>query len=167
MTNVASCLASFSKQEDGSSSCSTRKLSHVMQRPVVKGSRSGLGMKGDVSRHLHQVAHMLKIPNILIANEIPAWISRGTPGLNVSLRGRPPAGPVFCAALVSSVGRARTQHKELLICHWATLPNTSDAMLIEPLMKCQDLQRWRTGGQCPRKTLLLKFPQQMHISYYV
>lgn len=56
---------------------------------------------------------------------------------------------VFCAALVSSVGRARTQHKEILICQWTTLPNTSDAMLIEPLMKCQDLQRWRTGGQCP------------------
>lgn len=96
MTNVASCLANVSKQEDGSSSCSTRRLSHVMQRPVVTGSRSGLGMKGDVSQHHHQVAHMLKIPNILIANEIPTWISRGTPGYSVSLRGRPPAGRFLC-----------------------------------------------------------------------
>lgn len=89
---------------------------------------------------------MLKIPNILRADQIPGRIVPETLGSAVPTRHRPPAGGrsaggfsfFFCQRLRY---RALEGHKELLICQWRALPNTSDATLIELLMKGQDVEQ--------------------------
>lgn len=54
----------------------------------------------------------------------------------------------FIPALVLNSAWAWLQHNEVLICHLILLPNTSNATLIELLIKCQDLRLWGTGGKC-------------------
>lgn len=89
---------------------------------------------------------MLKIPSILRADQIPGRIVPETLGSAVPTRHRPPAGGrsaggfsfFFCQRLRY---RALEGHKELLICQWRALPNTSDATLIELLMKGQDVEQ--------------------------
>lgn len=84
---------------------------------------------------------MLKIPNILIADQIPGRNIPDTMGYaDPRVHHRAPAGNrrVFCQRLRY---QALEGHKEFLICQWRALPNTSDATLIELLMKGQDVEQ--------------------------
>lgn len=71
-----------------------------------------------------------------------AWSSRRCCD-TVPTRRRSPAAGGFSSfyACLPLQHRALQGHKELLLCRWGALPNTSDATLTELLMKGQDVEQ--------------------------